>query len=106
MVEDQVTRGARVASLDLRPAAPTTGIEEISGDVSDDQSTRAAVDHAAQLLGEIDVVVNNTGIGARGTVEDSPDEDFLQLFQVSVLGIVHMSRAALPYLRPRNAQRS
>jgi 2-keto-3-deoxy-L-fuconate dehydrogenase len=98
-VEELVARGARVASLDLRPAAPTNGVQEIAADVSDDEAMRAAVDQAAQLLGGIDVVVNNAGVGARGTVEDSPDEDFLRLFQVNVLGIVHASRAALPYLR-------
>ena len=87
-VQELVARGARVASLDLRPAAPTPGVEEISADVSDEQSAYAAVDHAAQLFGGIDVVVNNAGVGARGTLEDSPDEDFLRLFQVNVLGIV------------------
>ena len=38
-------------------------------------------------------------VGARGTVEESPDEEFLRLFQVNVLGLVHTSRAALPHLR-------
>jgi 2-keto-3-deoxy-L-fuconate dehydrogenase len=98
-VEELVARGARVASLDLRPAAPTTGVEEVSADVGDEQSTRAAVDQAADLLGGIDVVVNNAGIGARGTVEDSPDEEFLRLFGVNVLGMARTSRAALPFLR-------
>jgi 2-keto-3-deoxy-L-fuconate dehydrogenase len=98
-VEELVSRGAKVASLDLRPAPPTRGVEEITADVGDDQSTRAAVEHAADLLGGIDLVINNAGIGAHGTVEESPDEEFLRVFQVNVLGIVHTSRAALPHLR-------
>lgn len=98
-VHELVARGARVASLDLQPASPSEGIEEISADVSDESSVREAVEQAAERFGGIDVVVNNAGIGARGTVEDSPDEEFVRLFQVNVLGIVRTSRAALPYLR-------
>jgi NAD(P)-dependent dehydrogenase (short-subunit alcohol dehydrogenase family) len=58
-VEELVARGARVASLDVSPAAPTAGVEEISADVSEEQSTRAPVDQAAELLGGIDVVVTS-----------------------------------------------
>src|SRR4051812_48206023 len=65
-------RGAQVACLDLTPdvAAPLRGIR---ADVTDDASVRAAVDAAADAFGGLDIVVNNAGIGAQGTVEDNDD---------------------------------
>ncbi|GAA2264422.1 SDR family oxidoreductase [Nonomuraea roseoviolacea subsp. roseoviolacea] len=90
-------RGMKVACLDLRPPGePFVGIK---ADVTDDAGVRAAVAEAAERLGGIDVVVNNAGIGAQGTVEDNPDSEWQRVFDVNVLGIVRVSRAALPYLR-------
>ena len=67
--------------------------------MSGDASVRAAVEAAAQVLGGIDVLVNNAGIGASGTVEDNPDEQWHRVFDVNVVGLVRVTRAALPYLR-------
>ncbi|MFD1832241.1 MULTISPECIES: SDR family NAD(P)-dependent oxidoreductase [Streptomyces] len=97
--------GARVAVLDLAPdcaGEPWTGLE---ADVTDDASVRAAVEEAAGLFGGLDVVVNNAGTGAVGTVEDNPDEQWHRVLDVNVLGIVRTTRAALPHLRrsPRAA---
>ena len=44
-------------------------------------------------------MVNNAGIGAHGTVEDNPDDQWHRVFDVNVIGTVRVSRAALPYLR-------
>ncbi|WP_113705213.1 SDR family NAD(P)-dependent oxidoreductase [Nonomuraea lactucae] len=90
-------RGMEVACLDLNPPGePFTGIKM---DVTDDAGVRAAVAEAAERLGGIDVVVNNAGIGAQGTVEDNPDSEWQKVFDVNVFGMVRVSRAALPYLR-------
>ena len=90
-------RGAQVAVLDRDPAAP--GCYGVRADVRDDAAVRAAIDDAAAHLGGIDILVNNAGIGAAGTVADNPDEQWHQVFDVNVVGLVRVTRAALPYLR-------
>jgi 2-keto-3-deoxy-L-fuconate dehydrogenase len=91
-------RGARVAALDLRPDVPEP-LLGIRADVSDDASVRAGVAEAVDRLGGLDIVVNNAGIGAQGTVEDNTDDEWRRVFEVNVLGMVRVSRAALPHLR-------
>jgi NAD(P)-dependent dehydrogenase (short-subunit alcohol dehydrogenase family) len=90
------SRGARVAVLDLKPGEEFLGL---TADVTDDASVRLAVDAAAEGLGGIDILVNNAGIGAIGTVADNPDDQWHQVFDVNVVGMVRVTRAALPYLR-------
>ena len=69
------TRGAQVVVFDLKPdvAEPLTGI---AADVTDDNSVRDAVAAAALQLGGIDIVVNNAGIGAQGTVAANDDDEW------------------------------
>jgi NAD(P)-dependent dehydrogenase (short-subunit alcohol dehydrogenase family) len=89
-------RGASVAVLDLSPGEEFIPVK---ADVTDDASVRAAVTEAAGWLGGIDILVNNAGVGATGTVADNPDEQWHQVFDVNVVGMVRVARAALPYLR-------
>jgi 2-keto-3-deoxy-L-fuconate dehydrogenase len=91
-------RGARVAVLDLDPT-PAHPMPGYTADVSDDSSVRVAVDAAAGALGGLDIVVNNAGIGAQGTVEDNSDDEWHRVLDVNVVGMVRVSRAALPHLR-------
>ncbi|HYQ68192.1 SDR family oxidoreductase [Actinophytocola sp.] len=91
-------QGAQVACLDLEPGVPAP-LVGVKADVADDESVRAAVESAAERLGGLDVLVNNAGIGAAGTVEDNPDDEWRRVFEVNVFGIVRTTRAALPYLR-------
>lgn len=92
-------RGANVAVLDLNPNGVPASALAIQCDVANDASVRAAVERVARELGGIDVVVNNAGIGAQGTVADNDDAEWHRVFDVNVVGAVRVCRAALPYLR-------
>lgn len=92
-------RGAAVAVLDLRPEQAPKGVTAIQCDVSDDISVRRAVRQAAEQLGGIDILANNAGVGAQGTIESNDDDEWHRVFDINVMGIVRVSRAALPYLR-------
>jgi NAD(P)-dependent dehydrogenase (short-subunit alcohol dehydrogenase family) len=92
-------RGARVAVLDLDPTAVGEPLLAYRADVTDDPSVRRAVAAAADDLGGLDVLVNNAGIGAQGTVEDNDDAEWHRVLDVNVLGMVRTARAALPHLR-------
>jgi 2-keto-3-deoxy-L-fuconate dehydrogenase len=91
-------RGATVACVDLNPAGVTEPLIGLPGDVADD-SVADTVATAAERLGGIDILVNNAGIGAQGTVEDNDLDEWRRVIEVNVLGIVRVSRAALPLLR-------
>ena len=97
-------RGARVAVLDrdkgMKAAQESADLYPVLADVTDDDAVRAAVAEAGQVLGRLDIVVNNAGIGAAGTVEDNDDAEWRRVLDVNVLGMVRVTRAALPLLRP------
>jgi NAD(P)-dependent dehydrogenase (short-subunit alcohol dehydrogenase family) len=92
------SRGARVACLDLADVADD-GLLGVRADVSDDDSVRAAVSEVVQRFGRLDVLVNNAGIGAQGTVSDNDDAEWHRVFDINVVGMVRVTRAALPHLR-------
>ena len=90
--------GAQVAVLDLAPEAARGTHFAVLTDVSNDDSVRAAVAAVAKRFGRLDIVVNNAGIGAVGTVSDNPDEEWHRVFDINVIGMTRVTRAALPHL--------
>jgi 2-keto-3-deoxy-L-fuconate dehydrogenase len=93
-------RGARVAALDLDPSAaaePVEGAERplaLVADVTDETSVDDAVAAVVERWGGLDVLVNNAGIGAQGTVEDNPLDEWRRVLDVNLLGMVRTARAA------------
>ena len=97
--EHLLSRGATVAVLDLNTDRFPAGASAYQCDVSDSASVDKAVKQAVQDLGGLDIVVNNAGIGVKGDVTKNPDEEWTRVFNINVMGIVRVTRAALPHLR-------
>jgi NAD(P)-dependent dehydrogenase (short-subunit alcohol dehydrogenase family) len=74
-------------------------LDVLEMDVTNDVSVNHAVRQALDLAGRIDVVINNAGIGALGITEAYTVDQFQQVFDVNLLGVVRVNRAVLPAMR-------
>jgi NAD(P)-dependent dehydrogenase (short-subunit alcohol dehydrogenase family) len=91
--------GARVAVFDVNPDDAVGADAAIRVDVTDDASVVAGVADVVARFGRLDIVVNNAGIGAQGDISANPDAEWHRVWDINVVGMVRVSRAALPHLR-------
>src|SRR4051812_46297009 len=68
--------GARVACLDRDTRGLPGHLTGITVDITDDAAVIDAVATAERLLGGIDIVVNNAGVGAQGGIEANDDAEW------------------------------
>jgi NADP-dependent 3-hydroxy acid dehydrogenase YdfG len=68
-------------------------------DVTDD----ASIALAAKEAGNVDVLVNNAGIGAVGAIEETPMEQIEKIFDVNVKGVIRVTQAFLPMFREQQS---
>ncbi|MCO6003489.1 SDR family oxidoreductase [Actinoallomurus purpureus] len=97
-VAELTEHGVRVAVLDVN-APPGGGTPFALADLTDDAAVRRATATLISELDGLDILVNNAGIGATGTIETNPDDEWHRVFDVNVVGLVRVTRAALPALR-------
>jgi NAD(P)-dependent dehydrogenase (short-subunit alcohol dehydrogenase family) len=99
-------RGARVAIGELpeRMADAQSAAGEIHGaavplDVRDVANTRTAVDRAAELLGGLDIVVNNAGVNVPLKAVDVTEEAWDTVLDTNLKGVFFVSQAAERHMR-------
>jgi NAD(P)-dependent dehydrogenase (short-subunit alcohol dehydrogenase family) len=88
-------RGATIYGLDLHKGELDGVGTFIACDVGDDVS----VINAFKDIPQVDILINNAGIGSIGTVETADPEDWHKVFNINVYGIARVSKAALPIMR-------
>lgn len=104
VVEQLLAAGARVVmnSTDeesLREVAKEVGAMAVCGDVGVEEDVVRMVGEAVELLGGLDGLVNNAGIGARAGVLEIEAQAFRRVLDVNVVGAALVARECLPHLK-------
>lgn len=68
-------------------------------DVKDTESINTVISEILTKTQEIDVVINNAGIGITGPIEETPEEEIKKAFQTNFHGPVNVIKAVLPQMR-------
>jgi short-subunit dehydrogenase len=76
-------------------AVPTGGAKEVRP-VTMDLSSRETIDRSCDDLPPVDLLVNNAGLMTGGLLEDQEMADVYAMFQVNLVGLVHVTRRLLP----------
>jgi 2-keto-3-deoxy-L-fuconate dehydrogenase len=91
--------GAKVYGLDLQEGSMSPFAQFITCDIGNPESVSSAFAELAKHTSVVDVLANNAGIGATGTVEDASEEDWHRVLNINVVGTSRVSAAAMPLLR-------
>lgn len=70
-------------------------------DVRDRATVTAAFESCRTYWQRVDVVVNCTGYGIIGAVEDQGEHDIRAQFETNVMGTINILQLTLPYFRER-----
>lgn len=75
------------------------GVHLVKMDVTNNKSVNKGVNKAIDLLNGLDILINNAGVGVFGMQEHFTPKDMKYVFNVNVIGVQRVMRAALPYFR-------
>jgi NADP-dependent 3-hydroxy acid dehydrogenase YdfG len=102
------SRGAKVAVAARRLERLERLASEIGGaghtalaiqsDITHKDEAIAAVERTVDELGRLDILVNNAGVMLLGPIEDAPTEEWEQMIDLNLKGLINATHTAVPHL--------
>ncbi len=95
------SEGARVLAVDLpgKGLVPADGIAILEKDIAGADAGQAIVDAARAAFGQLDIVMNNAGIGVNALAEAMTDEQWQRVLDVNLTAQFRLCRAQSPISR-------
>lgn len=90
-------------TLDAALQLANVRAEVLELDVGDNETIEAAVAKIIDADGQIDVLVNNAGVGFARTTEQALQSDIDWVMDVNFNGVVRCTKAVLPHMRARRS---
>jgi 3-oxoacyl-[acyl-carrier protein] reductase len=104
-----VEEGARVAISDIHErrlaesAAALDGAHAVLANVTSEDDVQRLVAEVVDTFGQLDVVVNNAGLGGTARLAEMTDEQWSSVLDVTLTGTMRMTRAALRHMYERGS---
>jgi NAD(P)-dependent dehydrogenase (short-subunit alcohol dehydrogenase family) len=106
--------GMRLVLADVEPEPLSRIVNEVLGaggvalgevvDVADDAQVARLAARAFAELGEVNLLVNNAGVGGGGYVWETSEEEWRWVLGVNLMGVVHGLRHFVPRMIEANAR--
>ena len=96
-MRDTSRSSALLAAADKAGVADLVDVRAL--DVTDADAAAACVAEVVDTYGRLDAVINNAGAGHVGTLEQEPIDEVRAVFEVKFLGVLNVTKPALPHLR-------
>ena len=93
LCEALAKQNAIVVGIDIKPLTATPW-ETVQADVADFQQLNAAVQQVFTRHGRVDFMFNNAGIAVVGELRDSSPENWRNVIDVNLMGVIYGSLAA------------
>ncbi|MCB9080865.1 MAG: SDR family oxidoreductase [Lewinellaceae bacterium] len=92
-------RGYTVFGTSRQPASPNFPFTMLQMDVLDEASIATAITDIIAREGQLDILINNAGLGIAGPVEQLQLASIQRVFDTNLYGVVRTTQAVLPVMR-------
>jgi NAD(P)-dependent dehydrogenase (short-subunit alcohol dehydrogenase family) len=87
---------------DIISKFPETSLA-VTLDVTKPTEIQSAVKATIERFGQIDVLINNAGIGYFGAIEESEEAEVRRMFEINFFGLANLTKEVLPLMRSQKS---